>query len=397
MLAVRLFLLSLVVPIEFSLEVFTLRFTLNRLILILLLPYLLVTLRWSILRKYDYYIILFCSLIMLSVTINSGASGLQLSGITAIETLTPYLLAKKYITDEQKFSIIIKLMSSIIILLAIIGITESFIGIHYIHTISSSLTGYSYHLVYEERIGLTRAYSTFEHPILFGTFCASFLSLAWFTLYRKRIRVMAIVIGTFSSLSSAPLLVLNLQIFFIIWDYLAKRFKNKWNILYYATGFCYLFISIFSNRTPFIVITSYITFNPATAYYRKLIWDYGIINILNNPIFGLGYNDWERIHWMVSATIDNFWLLIAMRHGILTLLVLLSAIFLIIFDIKKAMTMASSKYLNNLRLAWIFSVVSLMIAGCTVAFWAIIYVYFFFFLGAGVWMTKTYHHGNINE
>ena len=48
---------------------------------------------------------------------------------------------------------------------------------------------------------------------------------------------------------------------------------------------------------------------------RVHIWHYGTPSVLNYPIFGTGFNDWERPSWM-GGSIDNFWFVCAVRYGI---------------------------------------------------------------------------------
>jgi len=50
-----------------------------------------------------------------------------------------------------------------------------------------------------------------------------------------------------------------------------------------------------------------------------------------HPVFGIGYGDWARPNW-IPASVDNFWLLTAMRHGVPGLGFLAAAFILVLFS-----------------------------------------------------------------
>jgi len=90
--------------------------------------------------------------------------------------------------------------------------------------------------------------------------------------------------------------------------------------------FIFVVLSLVSNRGPVKLFISSITLNPATGYYRLLIWENGIDDIFRNPIFGMKPEEWTRLSWMVDS-IDNHWLLVAMHGGIPAFLFLVAFVF----------------------------------------------------------------------
>ncbi|MCH7564219.1 MAG: hypothetical protein IH968_10395, partial [Gemmatimonadetes bacterium] len=54
------------------------------------------------------------------------------------------------------------------------------------------------------------------------------------------------------------------------------------------------------------------------GYYRIQIWTYGTASVERNPWFGIGDKAMGRAHWMVMETIDNHWLMLAVRYGLPT-------------------------------------------------------------------------------
>ena len=96
--------------------------------------------------------------------------------------------------------------------------------------------------------------------------------------------------------------------------------------------------------------------------------------------------DWERPAWMASASVDALWLLIAMRTGIPTLLMLILSITLI----TRAVVLRGCKHkergVRQFALAWIVSLIALSLSACTVHYWNALYAYFFFFIGLAGWI-----------
>ena len=112
-------------------------------------------------------------------------------------------------------------------------------------------------------------------------------------------------------------------------------------------------------------------------YYRSDIFKYGIENVWAHPIFGIGLNDWQRPDWMADPTVDNFWLLVAMRHGILGFLFL--ALATVILLVGK--TTVASQSTTALRTGVGISLLATVFAGTTVHFWGALLTHFAFLLG----------------
>jgi O-antigen ligase len=81
-----------------------------------------------------------------------------------------------------------------------------------------------------------------------------------------------------------------------------------------------------ASKNGIISVIARLTLTPSTADYRRLIWEYGSISIANNPWFGIGYRQWERLYWMTGDSVDAHFLLLGMRHGLIVPLLLLFAL-----------------------------------------------------------------------
>jgi hypothetical protein len=131
------------------------------------------------------------------------------------------------------------------------------------------------------------------------------------------------------------------------------------------------------------MVSSYLTFDQQSYWFRRLIWEYGSAVALNHPIFGIGLSDWERPNWM-GPSIDNFWLVLAMRAG-LPAPVLLHLTILSIFlslGFKKGLDDKITAY----RTAFLVTLTGIYLVGWTVHFWDTAYVALLFLMGSGAWM-----------
>jgi hypothetical protein len=144
-----------------------------------------------------------------------------------------------------------------------------------------------------------------------------------------------------------------------------------------------LALQLVANRSLINIATSFLVFDPGSYWYRMMIWDYGVASVLKHPLYGIGLNTWERGSDM-SSSIDNFWLLLAMRYGLpapFFLLLTLLSIFLAL-GFKKGLDDKITAY----RTAFLISMTAFFLVGWTVSFWDAAYVLFTFAMGAGIWM-----------
>lgn len=231
------------------------------------------------------------------------------------------------------------------------------------------------------RFGLSRVQAGFPHAILFGLFCSMAIANVYY-LYRDSMARMLPRLGlaasmTLMSLSSAAWLAIGLQALLIIWDRLTR---GRWWLLVGISVFFYVVIDALSNRGPIIILIENLTLNPQTAWWRVHIWNYGTENVLNNPVFGLGLNDWVRPYWLAS-TVDNFWLVIAMRHGLPAIGMLCLAVALHVWQIIRMKDVDAAA--GTVRTGYMVALAGLFFTLATVHVWDAIAVLSMFCLGAG--------------
>ncbi len=235
---------------------------------------------------------------------------------------------------------------------------------------------------FDYRLGVLRAAGPFSHPILAGLFLASFLPI----IIQSGIRGWPLYLGIIASIcavfsiSSAVLFSLALGLAFIIYDWVQSRVEMlNWMRALLASCIAMLVLQIASQSGLVSVFIRY-TLNPGTGYYRKLIWDFGIRSVERYPWFGIGYTDYERVPWM-SNSVDNHWLLLAIRHGFLPSLLFLLACGLLIFRLSAAcLSLAEPE--RKLFVGIAITIFSLVLAGFTVAFFGGMQTWFFMLLAA---------------
>lgn len=180
----------------------------------------------------------------------------------------------------------------------------------------------------EFRLGMMRAYGPFSHPILAGTVMTGFLPLFYFSGIRSWPYLIGVGVALtgFFSLSSAAFLFLIIGFGAIAIHHMKPFFpKLSWWAIISVLGLLVLALHI-SSKNGIIAVISRMTLTPSTADYRILIWRYGSQNVAENPWFGLGYNSWERLRWMVTDSVDAHFLLLAMRHGLIVPVILMAGI-----------------------------------------------------------------------
>ena len=338
----------------------------------------------------DYLVIAHTAWVFLALTVYGGiATGLESGGIYVVESLGAYLVARISVTCAEEHRALLRFMVTVLAIMFMFTLPESVTGTHFIREAARAVAGGPGLPHIDPRLGLDRAYGSFDHPILYGVFAASTFAATYYVLVRENLRLkaiglMGIVAGSaFLSLSAGPFVGLACQGGLIAWDRLTKGISLRWSALVSVFLLMWFAVSLGSNRSPVNVFISYLTFSPNSAYNRILIWEYGSAEVGRHPLFGIGFGDWIRAPWM-SDSMDNFWLLTAVRYGLPALIFLAGAI--VVLAIRQARVSRRDPDLNRHRMAWVTIIVGLAVSGVTVHFWNSVFAYFFFLIGTGAWM-----------
>ena len=328
-----------------------------------------------------------------ALAVNSPAFVVTQAGSTGAEFVGGYLVGRAFIRSRGAFLALCRQLGLWVIVLLPLGLIEARTGNAVIPDLVRMLPSVQSvpDVDIPGRMGLNRVQNAFTHPIHYGLFCSVVFSLTFIALKgrigtaRRWFSSALIGLGCFLALSSGALLALLLQIGLIAWATVLHRIAWRWWLLVALMVLAYVAVDLLSNRTPLRVFLSYATFSAHTAYWRSLIFEYGLQNALDNPFFGIGLNDWERPEWMYGDSMDNFWLVVAVRFGfpaaIFIILGYLYVLFRVIFR-----NLAGDRELWQIRQAWVLSFVGLTFTLCTVHIWSNVYSFVFFMFAAGIWL-----------
>ena len=393
---VWLYLSFVILPVEFFLGSVALT-PLRVLLLCMVIPLTanLFSGRYGKLLATDYLFFAHILWAIVAVAVNNPSRVVENTGSAAVEFLGGYLVARAYIRTPDQFETLIRILLFLTVISLPFAIAESLSGRAVIPHLIESIPGLSTvkQVDIPKRMGLSRVQNVFAHPIHYGLFCSATFSLVLVGLkdrmsfFMRLLSCLAICFGVFLSLSSGALLAIILQIGLISWAVAMNRFKRKWLMLVGLFVLAYITIDLLSNRTPSRVFMSYATFSPQTAYYRSIINDYGMRNVWANPIFGLGLRTWFRPAYMKTGSVDNYWLVMAMKYGIPGFSLVVSGYFIGLFKVGRH-DLSFSTRASRLRLAWMITFCGLSFTLTTVHVWTSIYSFVFFFFGSGLWMAN---------
>jgi hypothetical protein len=392
-------------------------------------------------RAPDFLILLSALWGVVALLVNHGPSiALQTAATLFLETFGSYLLARCLIRDRSSFEAMVRMLFFTVVLILPFILVETITG----RPILLDLFGNTFMVIPQvkqsPRWGLVRAQGPFEHPILLGLFCSSVFGLASYVMAKKgsnqRQGLIALAVGCLlsagailsepfehpillgafcasvfglasyvmakkgsngrflrqglialavgCSLSAGAILSLATQLGLMSWAHFTRGVKGRWKILGLSIAFGYFAISLLSHQTVFEHFSNLFTFDRENAYYRILIWNFGSQEVVRHPFFGIGLNDWIRPSWMISKSVDNFWLLTAMRYGLPAVSFLIAAIFLIFIRLGRIRSVDDD--VKACRTGLLISLSGVIISLSTVDIWNASYCLFFFLLGSGLWM-----------
>lgn len=389
----KLALLALLTPVYFS--VGSLSLTPSKTLFLIVVPVLTVNLLRGLygrLLATDAMVFGYVLWMAIAMLINhSPRVAIEYTGSNSVILLGGYLTARATIRDKETFVGFIRFLALIVVLSLPFALYEVITSKTTIPRWVAQIPGVQSYpdINHEPRFGLWRAQVVFQHPIHYGFFCSFVFSLVFVGLAERlrwfsRIFLTGIIgLCSFFSVSSGPVLAVLVQVGLTGWSAVMKRVAYRWSIFWSLTIFAYIILELASTRSAIYAIVSRISFSSSTAFYRRILFEYGVRQVERAPVFGVGENPWPIPRWM-TGSVDNFWLLVAIRFG-LPALVLLVGAFVVVMIQAGLRNFEADRELVALRRAWVFTLVSIMLVLCTVAIWGEIYSMVLLVLGSGMW------------
>jgi hypothetical protein len=387
--------LSLLVPLYFSVGPFAL--SPSKVLFLFTVPFLTVNLlrgsyggfMWA-----DGFIFAFIFWMAMAMFANHPPRvAVEFMGSNSLIILGGYLTARATIRTPEAFVGLIQFMLIVAILSLPFAIYESTTSRTTIPRWLDQLPGVFSHgdVQHPRRLGLFRTQFVFAHPIHYGLFCLVPFSLVYIGLagiwsrFRRSIAAFLLTICCVLSVSSGPLIALMAQIGLIIW-FLAMRWTGvPWRIFAFIAVSSYIVIELLTERFGVYSIVERLALNRHTAFSRKILFEVGVEQIWRTPILGIGYSRLGGLPSWLSGSMDNYWLLLAVRFGIPTFLFFFAAFLIALIGVGRR-DLSAVPNIRTLRLGWIFVMSSLGIALATVAIWGEIYSMIFLVLGSGLWI-----------
>ena len=236
------------------------------------------------------------------------------------------------------------------------------------------------------RLGMRRVASVFPHPILFGVFCSIMISNFFYVFHERtgtRLRRTLLAMAmTFMSLSSGPNLSQIGQLMLIAWERVFRFFVTKWYVMVVTAATT---IAIFQLAYPgglvgFVI--NNLAFNPRTGLGRLEILQYGTLTVLQHPMFGIGLAPWNGPWWR-PGSVDNYWMVTALRYGLPGLGLFWAAIAWHAIRIigRSRLTEEAASY----RKGYVFAAAGAFFALGAVHIWGSVAIFILFYIGAGAW------------
>lgn len=385
-----IFLATLTVPwiIDFG----PLRTSFSRIVLLFtILPCLFVLIggRAGKLKALDLVVFLLCLWTLVSfLSIYEPGVAIQSAGMIFIETAGAYLLGRICVKNSRQFSQFAAILYFTALFYLPFAFYEAFSGKNILLATFSQILPTHFDYFMAPRWGLRRVQSVFEHPILFGAFFCMAFSLvdtlrrqgeaSWHRWSRN------VVVGgaTFLSMSSGPVSALVVQIVLMLWDRVFRSLAQRWWLLVLPILGLYVTVTLFSNQSFFEFYVHYFAFSQDTGWDRIRIWHYGWASVGHHPLFGIGYEEYERPDWM-EPSIDMFWLINFVRFGIPAGVLTLMMFGLALVGAVRAQPTTEDEMRQ--RRGFAFCLVAIFVVGWTVHLWGAVYLLFMFLLGAGAW------------
>lgn len=294
-------------------------------------------------RVHDLLLVAGSGWIVFSLVMIYGIERGLPSGLgVALDLIVPYFIARVSISNFQDLRRALVMLAPVFFVFAVLLPLEAYLQNRFIRDTAAALfgglgaseygMGSAFVIATDTRYGLLRAMGPFSHPILAGIFFASLLPLYYWSGIKGWPRLLGLSAGCFAvfTLSSAAYLALVMFGIMAAYDFVRRRvIFLSWPLFTVSAASLALILHIISENGLISVLIRF-TLTPQTGYYRLLIWEFGTASVERNPLFGIGYEQFDALAWM-GDSIDAHWLNLAVRHGLPPAILLIALSFAVIW------------------------------------------------------------------
>lgn len=334
----------------------------------------------------DILFMFFCLWAGAAVLINNGLGRIFYVGSLFLEYFGAYLMGRILIRSAHNYYNLFKYFIYTLLIMLPFVLVEFLARRPLLAEIVGKVLSTDARVNPKVRLGLTRVKAGFPHPILWGLVCSIGVANAYFVFRKKAYNHIYasgfVFFMMFTALSSGPLFSAILQGFMIAWEGIFRLIRFRWILFSIIFTLSVLTLHVVLPGGLFLYIVNNFIYSPYAGLHRLEIFEFGLAEVLRNPVFGIGLQPWGAPFWR-GQTFDNYWLSVPLRFGIPALVLLLLTIGLnaVLIMAQRGLTEEEARF----RQGYIIALCGLVIVLGTVNLWANAQIFVMMYLGAGVW------------
>jgi hypothetical protein len=369
-------LIGLIIPAaEVQIFIAGIKFTVGRLAIILLFVPALFALFQRTRRRVlsDFFVCATAAWIVGAAVYTDGTEALSSAGAEGIELLGGYVVARAYFFGPTALHAFLSVLKIFGLAAFVFAMADTASGHLFVHDIFGSLLHVDT-VKDQERMGFVRATSTFDHAILFGTFCAVVAAMLLYseTNLMKRVFWVGICFfGVILSLSSSSLMAFAIMLAAYTYGGLTKQFVDRWWACWTVFG-VFVLVGMFTTNDPLGWILSHLTLEPESGYFRLLEWNSAFYQISLSPWTGFAFFKFDSAELF---SIDCVWLALALRFGLPTIVLLFLANVTSLLPTKNSRSRTGDPYMAKMSTAFSLILVMFMFIGLTVHYWNYMWIF----------------------
>lgn len=319
---VLLFAISALLPRELAISIGSAVLFPYRLVLLGLTPFIIIRLISRPLSPnvYDLLATVITFWLTLALVANEPfAIAIEAGAALSLDFALAYLLGRVSITCSEDFRYLFRALLPVLAVVALVQLFESVSHQQFLRPLFADMLGQAPPVIHDEaRFGLYRAAGPFQHPILGGVFMATMLPMAWLMSERKLTHIVGSLVAASMIFTVSASAILAFAVCVVLLALVWLQRETGWPLWLIATigaGIIVLLIVTLSDSGPLNFAARRLSISIQTGYWRVFIWEYAGAEALRNPLFGIGFGEWARPHWMLSSSIDAHFLFWSVRFG----------------------------------------------------------------------------------
>lgn len=188
------------------------------------------------------------------------------AGPTALEFCIPYYCMRAFLTEHGQAAAFATLICRAVAIVGLLAVLDPLSQRWIIRDTVGNLFGHLYfspdYVAESYRLGILRATSTLDHPIILGFVSGAALLLASALPVRpKRVTMICCAVGAFASLSSAPLQAIILGFALLSYNRMFEQLQFRWTLLI-CIGLMIVAATFVVSRSPIGFVISHLIYDP---------------------------------------------------------------------------------------------------------------------------------------